>query len=143
MCLFKCITSLVSENPFAVNVLTNRKNSWNMQKRYCYATFSSFCAKLSYKKLFLIRSESLGPLFNTLTANYEYFRSNRENWPSPIQIKWYKKPSIFRRNFCCSFGIYIKFSMLWKINEPHRSSISWSFWLRKMYLFKRVTGLVS
>ena len=30
--------------------------------------------------------------FNTLTANYEYSRSNRENLPLPIQIKLSKKP---------------------------------------------------
>ena len=29
---------------------------------------------------------------NTLTANYEYSRSNRENLPLPIQIKLSKKP---------------------------------------------------
>ena len=32
MCLFKCITGLVSEKLLAVNVLTSRKNSWNLQK---------------------------------------------------------------------------------------------------------------
>ena len=36
-----------------------------------YPTYSSFWAKLSYKRLFLIRSEILGLLDNTLTANYE------------------------------------------------------------------------
>ena len=29
--------------------------------------------------------------FNTLTANYEYSRSNKENLPLPIQIKLSKK----------------------------------------------------
>ena len=29
---------------------------------------------------------------NTLTANYEYSRINRENLPLPIQIKLSKKP---------------------------------------------------
>ena len=33
MCLFKCITGLVSEKPIAVNVLTSPRNSCNMQKR--------------------------------------------------------------------------------------------------------------
>ena len=32
MCLFKCITGLVSENPLAVNVLSSPKNLWNPQK---------------------------------------------------------------------------------------------------------------
>ena len=33
MRLFKCITGPLSENPFAVNVLTNPENSWNLHKR--------------------------------------------------------------------------------------------------------------
>ena len=57
-----------------------------------YPTFSSFWATLSYKRLFLIRSESLGLLDNTLTANYEYSRINRENLPLPNQAKLSKKP---------------------------------------------------
>ena len=32
MCLFKCITGLVSENFLAVNALTSPKNSWNLKK---------------------------------------------------------------------------------------------------------------
>ena len=32
MCLFKCITGLLSENPLAVNVLTSPQNSLNHQK---------------------------------------------------------------------------------------------------------------
>ena len=46
---------------------------------------------MSWKKLFLIRSEILGLLVNTLTANYEYSRSNEENLPLPIQMKLSKK----------------------------------------------------
>ena len=32
MCFFKCIRELLSEKPFAMKVLTSRKNSWNLQK---------------------------------------------------------------------------------------------------------------
>ena len=42
--------------------------------------------------LFLIRSEILELLDNTLTANYEYSRINRENLPLTIQIFLSKKP---------------------------------------------------
>ena len=56
-------------------------------QNYFYPTFSSFWAKLSWKKLFLITSEILELLVNSLTANYEYSRSNRENLPLPIQIQ--------------------------------------------------------
>ena len=63
-------------------------------------------------------------VFNTLTANYEYSRSNRENLPLQIQIKLSKKPLIF----CCSFFAFLEstlnFQCSEKKNEPHRSSIS-------------------
>ena len=64
-------------------------------EKYFYSTFSSFSAKLSQKKLFLIRPEILGQLDNTLTANYKYSRSNRENLLLPIQINFSEKPSMF------------------------------------------------
>ena len=48
-----------------------------------YPTFLSFWAKLNKKRLFLIRSEILGLLDNTMTANYQYPRINRENLPVP------------------------------------------------------------
>ena len=34
-------------------------------------------------------------LVNTLTANYEYSRSNRENLPLPIQMQLSEKPKAF------------------------------------------------
>ena len=60
-----------------------------------YPTFSSFSARLSYKIFFLFRSRILGLLINTLTVNYEYSRSIRDNLPLPIHIKLSKKPLIF------------------------------------------------
>ena len=39
-----------------------------------------------------------------LTANYEYFRSNRENLPLPIEIKLSKKPYIFC-DICFAFSV--------------------------------------
>ena len=56
-------------------------------EKYFDSIFSSIWAKVSSEKFFLIRSEILGLLVNTLTANYEYFRSNQENFPLPIQLK--------------------------------------------------------
>ena len=48
MCLFKCITGLVSENPLAVNVLTSFKNSWNLQE-------STFVLSFIHSKLNWVR----------------------------------------------------------------------------------------
>ena len=49
--------------------------------------------------LFLIRSEILELLDNTLTANYQYCRSNRENLPLLIQIKLSEKTMYLLRIF--------------------------------------------
>ena len=43
-------------------------------------------------ELFLIICEILGLLDNTLIANLEYSRSNRENLPLAIQMKLFKTP---------------------------------------------------
>ena len=64
-------------------------------EKYFYSTFSSCAAKLSKKKIFLVRSEILGLLVNMLTANYEYSSSNRENVPLPIQLLLSEKQKSF------------------------------------------------
>ena len=57
-----------------------------------YQTFLFFWAKLSSKSLFLIRSEILGLLDNTLTANCEYSRIIRENVPLANSAELSNKP---------------------------------------------------
>ena len=42
MCLFKCITGVVSEKPIPVNVLTSPKISCNMQKTTFVLLFGAF-----------------------------------------------------------------------------------------------------
>ena len=51
-----------------------------------------------------MRSEILGLLDNTLTANYEYSRINRENLQLPNKAKLSKKPSIFCLIFFAFFA---------------------------------------
>ena len=58
---------------------------------------------MSWKKLVLIRSEILALLDNTLAANCEYSRINRQNLLLPIQIKLSKKPEIFFQIFSAFF----------------------------------------
>ena len=77
--------------PFGSERVNESQKLVQSAEKNFYPTFSSFWAELSKKKLFLIRSEVLGLLDNTLNANYEYFRSNRENLPLPIQIESSKK----------------------------------------------------
>ena len=45
---------------------------------------------MGLKKLFLMESEILGLLDNTLTANYEYSRSNRWNLRLLMKMKFSK-----------------------------------------------------
>ena len=123
MCLFKCITGLFCEKRIAVNVLPSPKNFCNMQKRTFILLFRPFEPNWVRKRLFLIRSEILGLLDNTLTANYEYSRIIERIYCyqiKPIIIKIVN----FCSNFFCIFGITIKFPMFWKKNEPHSSNIS-------------------
>ena len=57
-----------------MNIQKLNSVSWNVQQCHC---------RVERKD---------GKEINTLTANYEYSRSNRENLPLPNQIKLSKKP---------------------------------------------------
>ena len=77
---------------YVLNLMNNRASFWKPfgservnfspkllkpTKKYFYPTFSSFWATLGLKKLFLIRSDILELLVNTLTTSYQYSRNNR------------------------------------------------------------------
>ena len=78
--------------PFGSESVNESQKVLESAEKYFYSTFASLWAKLSKKKLFLIRSEILGVLDNTLTANYKYSRSNRGNLYLPIEINLSEKP---------------------------------------------------
>ena len=110
--------------PFVSECVNESQKLLKSSEKYFSPTFSSFSAKLSLEKLFLIRSEILGMLLNTLIANYEYSRSNRENLPLQVQIKLSKKPLTFLPYSFLIFGICIKLPMFERQHEQHRSNIS-------------------
>ena len=56
-------------------------------------------SKVELEKLFLVKSGILGMLVHTLTVNYKYSRSNRENSPLPIQMPLSEKPKTFYQSF--------------------------------------------
>ena len=78
------------------------------ERNYFSATFSSFLAKLNYKKSFLVRSAILIQLVNTLTANYEYSRNDMDNLLLPVQMQLSLKLKIFSDFFIAFFWICIK-----------------------------------
>ena len=72
---------------------------------------------------FLVKSEILGLLVNTLTTFGEYSRRNRENLPLPIQIQLSGKLKSFSHNFIAFLECTLNLEHFEK-KEPHSSSIS-------------------
>ena len=72
--------------PFASELVDTSLKLLKSEEKYFYPTFSSFLTNLNLKKLFSIRSESLGLLVKTLAPNYEYLQ---------ILAKLSKKPPTF------------------------------------------------
>ena len=62
--------------------------------------------------------------FNTLTADCEYSRSDRENLPLTIQMQLSKKPKIFFGNFIAFLIFALYFQYLLQNYDPHSLSIS-------------------
>ena len=67
--------------------------------------------------------ELSSPEMNTLTANYEYSRSNRETLPLPIQMQLSEKPKTFSQFFIAFLKSTLNFKHF-ENNEPYSSSIS-------------------
>ena len=74
-------------------------------------------------EILLYRKENLDNI-NTLTANYEYSRSNGENLPLPIQLQSSKKPKAFCWNFIQFLEFTLNFECFEKKIEPHSLNIS-------------------
>ena len=111
-----------SWKPFDSEPVNYSQKLLRSKEKYFYPTFSSFCAKLSLKKLFSMGSEIVGLLGETFTANYKYSRSNRENLRLPIQIKFSKSAS----NFCFISLTFLESKWNLKCSEKrgrHTSSV--------------------
>ena len=72
----------------------------------------------------LVRSEILGLLVNTLTANYEYSRSNTDNLPLPFQMQLSEKLKRFFPSFIAFSESALNFEHFQKTKEVHSPSIS-------------------
>ena len=66
----------------------------------------------------------MGLALNTLTANYEYSRSNRENYRHQVKCNYLKKHKSFAAFFLQFWNLHFQCFEKKKKNEPHRSSIS-------------------
>ena len=56
----------------------------------------------------------------------------------------YLKNHRFLQHFLWVFGIYINFPMFWKRKKKWAALVKyfWTYWVRRMCLFKRIAGLV-
>ena len=126
MCVFTRITGLVSENPFAVTVLSSPKNFLNLQKNNLILLFlhsepnwvrkSYFQPDLIFQDCFITRWLETTCILVIIEKIYRYqFKS------SYLKNQKSFAPFLFFFNI---FGIYIKFSLFWKKKELFRSSIS-------------------
>ena len=105
--------------PFGSDRVNDFQKLLKSTEKNFYPTFSSVLAKLSYKKLILIRSEILELLLNKFTGNYKYSRSNRQNLPLPIEIKISKK----HKFFCCIFLAFQEFTLNFQCSKTEKSLI--------------------
>ena len=109
--------------PFGSERVNESEKLLKFAENHFYPTFSSFWAKLNFNKFFLMRSEVLGLLAKTLTANYEYFRSNTKNLPWQIQGKLSEKPIYF----CDIFFQFLKSTLNFQCSETNMSVIGQTF----------------
>ena len=87
MCLFKCTRGLVCENSLAVNVLTSRKNSWNLEKstfippflhsQLNWVTKNHFPSDLKFYDCLITRGMEIASILLVIERIYRYqFKSN-------------------------------------------------------------------
>ena len=87
MCLFKCTRGLVCENSLAVNVLTSRKNSWNLEKstfippflhsQLNWVTKNHFPSDLKFYDCLITRWMEIASILLVIERIYRYqFKSN-------------------------------------------------------------------
>ena len=89
--------------PFrSVHVNQSQYHLKSPEKQFLHNVLSIW-AKLSYKKLLLVRFEILGRLFNTLTLNHVYLRPNRMRLLLPFQIQKPGKLKTFTGLFVAVF----------------------------------------
>ena len=123
MCLFKCITGLLSGNPLAVNVLTSPKNSWNLQKSTFIVIFHHSEQNWVRESYFQSDLRLYDCLITPWLEPTSFLVVKERIYSYKFKLKYLKK----YKSFCsCSeiFGIYMKFRMFKLKNELPRSSIS-------------------
>ena len=127
--------------PFGRERLNESLKLLHYKQKYFSATWSLFLANLSWKKLVLVISEILGLVVNTFISNCEYYRSNRDDLPLPVQMLLYRK----QKRFFGFIGFFDSALNFWYFEKKLTSQLKhlWRYWLPKTCLIKCIKGLVS
>ena len=131
VCLFKCITGLVSENSFAVNVLTGPKNSKNVEKSSFILIFlhsgtnwvrkSYFQSGLGFWNCLVTRWLPTASILAVIERIYRYH----------FKLNYLKNHRLFAAFLLNFWNLYTIFNVPEK-NEPH--SQEFMKWLTPKYL---------
>ena len=100
--------------PFSSQCVSAPKTLLKSSRHHFHTNFSVFRDKFSWKKLLQVRSEIVGRLFNTLTANDKNSPHNRENFPQKNQMQFGSQrvsackslPKSSRHHFCTDFSVF-------------------------------------
>ena len=79
---------------------------------------------MSRKRLVLVRSEVLEQFFDTMTAIYDYFRSNLENLQQQVQTLISLKPETFSQHFIALLKSALNVEYFEKKDQCHSLSIT-------------------
>ena len=93
-------------------------------EKYFYPTFSSFWAKLSSKKFFLMRSKILGLFDNSCLRTTSISEVIKRIYTFQLKSNYLENHKCLAPFSFPFFGIYIKFAMFWSRKKSHTSSIS-------------------
>ena len=80
--------------------------------------------QLSRKRSLLLTSQMLGPLVNTLDANYKYPVLNRDNLTKPMQTHLSQKEITFSKLLARFMKSRLNFKYFQRKDNPHRFCIS-------------------
>ena len=124
------------KQPFASQRLTGSQTLLKHARHHFYTTAPLIWDKLSWKKLFLVKSEILALFGNTLTVNEKYSRHNIENLQQQIQVILSQK----RKEISGFFIEFPKFTSNSEYFQKKRwvSELQYfrNYWLRKRWLLK-------
>ena len=89
-----------------------------------YTTIPLISDRTSRNRLVLVRSEVLGQLVNTLTADYKHSSSNPENLPQQVQTQISQEPKTLSGFFVAFLKWTFDLEYFERKDQSHRLSIT-------------------